>query len=74
MLNYLLGYFADCHAVSFIAFDSSLNCVSHHVVSILLFKVKFADDDIISLLKMLLIRIVEYLGSGMFEIIPQIPF
>ena len=33
---------------------------------------KFADDDIISLLKMLQIRIVEYLGGGMFKIIPQI--
>ena len=27
MLNYLLGYIVDCHAVSFIAFDSSQNCV-----------------------------------------------
>jgi hypothetical protein len=72
MLKYLLGYIVDSHAVSFITFDSSLNCVSHHVISIWLFKVKFADDDIISLLRILLIRIVKYLGDDMFKIIAQI--
>jgi hypothetical protein len=72
MLNYLLGYIIDSHAVSSITSDSSLNCVSLRVISIGLFKVKFADDDIVSLLRMLLIRIVEYFGDGMFKIIAQI--